>query len=164
MGSRYCFKKDPNVTLLIEQEAEAVGRNEKQVRARDQGDDRGPPGRAPQRHRLARERRRHPRPRPVVPGRLPAAGIRRQAAEPAGDGRQGPAGEVRGEAARLSATGWAWPSRPATGRNPAPRRALPDRRRGREGEGQATQPDRRAEGPAPRARIDRAGRRRVGAA
>jgi hypothetical protein len=33
-GARYCFKKDPNVTLLIEQEAEAVGRNDKQVRAR----------------------------------------------------------------------------------------------------------------------------------
>jgi hypothetical protein len=32
-GVRYCFKKDPNVTLLIEQEAEAVGRNDKQVRA-----------------------------------------------------------------------------------------------------------------------------------
>jgi hypothetical protein len=33
-GARYCFKKDPKVTLLIEQEAEAVGRNDKQVRAR----------------------------------------------------------------------------------------------------------------------------------
>jgi Protein of unknown function (DUF499) len=33
-GARYCFKKDPNVTLLIEQEAEIVGRNEKQVRTR----------------------------------------------------------------------------------------------------------------------------------
>jgi hypothetical protein len=33
-GVRYCFKKDPNVTLLIEQEAEAVGRNDKQVRTR----------------------------------------------------------------------------------------------------------------------------------
>lgn len=33
-GARYCFKKDPNVTLLIEQEAEVVGRNDKQVRAR----------------------------------------------------------------------------------------------------------------------------------
>src|SRR5438132_6227285 len=33
-GARYCFKKDPNITLLIEQEAEAVGRNDKQVRAR----------------------------------------------------------------------------------------------------------------------------------
>ena len=33
-GARYCFKKDPNVTLLIEQEAEAVGRNDKQVRTR----------------------------------------------------------------------------------------------------------------------------------
>jgi hypothetical protein len=33
-GVRYCFKKDPNVTLLIEQEADAVGRNDKQVRAR----------------------------------------------------------------------------------------------------------------------------------
>src|SRR5436190_1931349 len=33
-GARYGFKKDPNVTLLIEQEAEAVGRNDKQVRAR----------------------------------------------------------------------------------------------------------------------------------
>ncbi len=34
MGARYCFKKDPNVTLLIEQEAEQVGRNDKQVRSR----------------------------------------------------------------------------------------------------------------------------------
>ncbi len=33
-GVRYCFKRDPNVTLLIEQEAEAVGRNDKQVRTR----------------------------------------------------------------------------------------------------------------------------------
>ena len=31
-GVRYCFKKDPNVTLLIEQEAESVARDEKQVR------------------------------------------------------------------------------------------------------------------------------------
>jgi hypothetical protein len=28
---RYCFKKDPNVTLLIEQESDAVGRDERQV-------------------------------------------------------------------------------------------------------------------------------------
>jgi hypothetical protein len=33
-GVRYCFKKDPNVTLLIEQEAEVVARNDKQVRAK----------------------------------------------------------------------------------------------------------------------------------
>lgn len=33
-GARYCFKKDPNVTLLIEQEADAIGRNDKQVRTR----------------------------------------------------------------------------------------------------------------------------------
>ncbi len=31
-GVRYCFKKDPNVTLLVEQEADAVGRDERQVR------------------------------------------------------------------------------------------------------------------------------------
>ncbi len=31
-GARYCFKKDPNITLLIEQEADAVGRDDKQVR------------------------------------------------------------------------------------------------------------------------------------
>jgi hypothetical protein len=30
-GVRYCFKKDPNVTLLIEQEADAVARDEKSV-------------------------------------------------------------------------------------------------------------------------------------
>ena len=30
-GVRYCFKKDPNVTLLIEQEADTVGRDERQV-------------------------------------------------------------------------------------------------------------------------------------
>jgi hypothetical protein len=30
-GLQYCFKKDPNVTLLIEQEADVVGRNEKTV-------------------------------------------------------------------------------------------------------------------------------------
>lgn len=30
-GLRYCFKKDPNVTLLVEQEAETVARNEKNV-------------------------------------------------------------------------------------------------------------------------------------
>ena len=33
-GLRYCFKKDPNVTLLVEQEAEAVAKNEDLVRAR----------------------------------------------------------------------------------------------------------------------------------
>ena len=33
-GARYCFKKDPNVTLLLEQEAEAVGRDERRVRDR----------------------------------------------------------------------------------------------------------------------------------
>ena len=33
-GARYCFKKDPNVTLLIEQEADVVARNEKRVRGR----------------------------------------------------------------------------------------------------------------------------------
>ncbi len=31
-GVRYCFKKDPNVTLLVEQEADAVGRDENQTR------------------------------------------------------------------------------------------------------------------------------------
>src|SRR5207247_7545113 len=30
-GVRYCFKQDPNVTLLIEQEADAVSRDEKIV-------------------------------------------------------------------------------------------------------------------------------------
>jgi len=33
-GVRYCFKKDPNVTLLIEQEADAVARDEGRVRSR----------------------------------------------------------------------------------------------------------------------------------
>ncbi|MCS6954636.1 MAG: DUF499 domain-containing protein, partial [Bryobacteraceae bacterium] len=33
-GGRYCFKKDPNVTLLVEQEADVVARDEGQVRAR----------------------------------------------------------------------------------------------------------------------------------
>ena len=33
-GARYCFKKDPNVTLLVEQEAEVVARDEGRVRAR----------------------------------------------------------------------------------------------------------------------------------
>ena len=31
-GVRYCFKKDPNITLLLEQEADAVARDERQVR------------------------------------------------------------------------------------------------------------------------------------
>jgi hypothetical protein len=30
-GVRYCFKKDPNVTLLVEQEADAVARDERKV-------------------------------------------------------------------------------------------------------------------------------------
>jgi hypothetical protein len=30
-GVKYCFKKDPNVTLLVEQEAEAVARDERQL-------------------------------------------------------------------------------------------------------------------------------------
>jgi hypothetical protein len=33
-GVQYCFKKDPNVTLLVEQEADIIGRNEKQVTER----------------------------------------------------------------------------------------------------------------------------------
>ena len=33
-GAHYCFKKDPNVTLLVEQEADAVARDESRVRAR----------------------------------------------------------------------------------------------------------------------------------
>jgi hypothetical protein len=33
-GARYCFKKDPNVTLLLEQEAEAVARDDRRVRER----------------------------------------------------------------------------------------------------------------------------------
>ena len=33
-GVRYCFKKDPNVTLLVEQEAEAVARDDGHVRGR----------------------------------------------------------------------------------------------------------------------------------
>lgn len=33
-GARYCFKKDPNVTLLVEQEAEVVARDEGRVQAR----------------------------------------------------------------------------------------------------------------------------------
>ena len=33
-GIRYCFKKDPNVTLLVEQEAEAVARDKGRVRER----------------------------------------------------------------------------------------------------------------------------------
>ena len=33
-GVRYCFKKDPNVTLLIEQEAETVGRDDSGIKAR----------------------------------------------------------------------------------------------------------------------------------
>ena len=33
-GARYCFKRDPNVTLLVEQEADAVARDEGRVRAR----------------------------------------------------------------------------------------------------------------------------------
>jgi hypothetical protein len=33
-GARYCFKKDPNITLLIEQEADVVARDDKRVRTR----------------------------------------------------------------------------------------------------------------------------------
>jgi Protein of unknown function (DUF499) len=33
-GARYCFKKDPNVTLLVEQESNAVARDERQVETR----------------------------------------------------------------------------------------------------------------------------------
>jgi hypothetical protein len=33
-GVRYCFKKDPNVTLLIEQETESVARDEARIRTR----------------------------------------------------------------------------------------------------------------------------------
>ena len=56
-GVRYCFKKDPNVTLLIEQEADS-GRPQRQAGPdAHQGDDRGPARRPPQRHRLARKRR-----------------------------------------------------------------------------------------------------------
>jgi hypothetical protein len=33
-GVRYCFKKDPNVTLLVEQEADVIARDERRVRDR----------------------------------------------------------------------------------------------------------------------------------
>ena len=33
-GVRYCFKRDPNVTLLVEQEADGVARDERRVRER----------------------------------------------------------------------------------------------------------------------------------
>ena len=33
-GARYCFKKDPNVTLLVEQEVDAVARDEGRVRSK----------------------------------------------------------------------------------------------------------------------------------
>jgi hypothetical protein len=33
-GARYCFKKDPNVTLLVEQEVDSVARDERRVRER----------------------------------------------------------------------------------------------------------------------------------
>ncbi|MDE0416420.1 MAG: DUF499 domain-containing protein [bacterium] len=33
-GVRYCFKRDPNVTLLVEQEADAIARDESRVHAR----------------------------------------------------------------------------------------------------------------------------------
>lgn len=33
-GVRYCFKKDPNVTLLVEQEAEVIARDQRRVRDR----------------------------------------------------------------------------------------------------------------------------------
>jgi len=33
-GVRYCFKKDPNVVLLVEQEADAIARDERRVRER----------------------------------------------------------------------------------------------------------------------------------
>lgn len=35
-GARYCFKKDPNVTLLVEQEADMVARDERTVRQKIQ--------------------------------------------------------------------------------------------------------------------------------
>ena len=54
-GVRYCFKKDPNVTLLLEQEAEQIGAERQASPPPRQGDDRGPAGRPPQCHRLARK-------------------------------------------------------------------------------------------------------------
>ena len=42
-GVRYCFKKDPNVTLLVEQEADAVARDEGRVRDRIKTMTRGSP-------------------------------------------------------------------------------------------------------------------------
>ena len=33
-GTRYCFKKDPNITLLVEQEVDAVARDEGRIRTR----------------------------------------------------------------------------------------------------------------------------------
>ena len=57
-GARYCFKKDPNVTLLIEQEAEHDRPKRQAGPHTHQGDDRSAAGRPSQRHRLARESRR----------------------------------------------------------------------------------------------------------
>ena len=41
-GARYCFKKDPNITLLVEQEAEAVSRDDSRIanRIKDMIEDR----------------------------------------------------------------------------------------------------------------------------
>ena len=160
-GARYCFKKDPNVTLLIEQEAEQIGRNEKQVRTRVK---------EMIESRLAGHRNAivWPESAADIPDRDPSflfaylpLEFSRQAAKPAGDDWQGTAREVRGQATHLPE--WPRPGHPdgRSGRDPSPGRALPDRHRGRQDEGQATQPDRRAERPAPGAGIDRAGRRRV---
>ena len=80
-GVRYCFKKDPNVTLLIEQESDAVGARRTPSGRAHQGNA-GGADHWPECGRLAGEVRRHPRQGTVVPHCLHAAWIsaRRRAA------------------------------------------------------------------------------------
>ncbi len=113
-GVRDCFKKDPNVTLLIEQEADIIGRNDKLLRMRDQGDDRITPCRPPQRHRLARKS-----PATSLTAIRPSWSHTSRWSSPASraPSRKPPAGNCWKSPARSqerTATAWALPSRPLT--------------------------------------------------
>ena len=94
-GVRYCFKKDPNVTLLVEQEADAVARDEAKSPGADQRDAGGATCRVSDSDHLAGEVGRHFRQRSVLPGGVSSAGVRREAQGTARDRGQRIAGEAR---------------------------------------------------------------------
>jgi hypothetical protein len=158
-GVRYCFKKDPNVTLLVEQEADVVARDEDLVR--DKIREMLEARLAGHNIYLAGQVRRRAGQRPAISCRLHAPRIRRGKQSRTTSHRQRHSGEIRRQAAFLPQWAWSGRAHSRPDRSVAPRGSLLARHRAREDKGQAAQPDRRTKGPVARARIHGEGRRRV---